>query len=1151
MTELIPKALCSNRDALLKAELAALLHDLGKLSARFVQQKAENSGVEFSHGKADQVLTSGFLSEELVDLLQHVEYSFDSIAKFTAAASLADAIVHHHDDPKTVSPLLALIVATGGGVDGADSGVDKGTPGRKQKLGDTYLATAFGLEKPFKPEELEPLRKALADGLDQMLNQLHLSPELRSCLAAETAGKEIVVEKDRVIIGDIVLPVRNATPDEDDPPSVKPIDTISLETLRALRRLVQVVFQQGLGETRRAANDVTLWDHSYSVASLYKAALAGMLLDGAYREPQQVKWRFFHVGFDGLGLIAKGHKIGDSLGYRDMLQEAQNAARDIVEFYWAIGNEVYRDENGVYFILPALADPQKQADYDCLLADAIRQKVLEVTDGEVVPVVGGEPGEGSRGLTRLGPQIAQTDRDVLIPYPADAQPTWPERWAAWPQIARHLRDSQESEERKPNLGQCDVCVYQRECAVFKPGGRLPQVDGCPVCQARPKCENQVVCPTCGQRRQGRVQPWLAQGRQFTIWIDEVADRNDRVAVVVGRFGLTDWLDGSFSHTYLNTLLSHTLEQWVGEAGKDKVQKRAGDLGLPPAIPSHSAVLSYLRHILEHRNDTRVQVILNTFFDDLKITDVSGAIAAVFERAADSQITDGDFWNGRDFATLLFRKHPSPARLRRIWTTTESFWQWVIEEVLDKFSYDCFAEQKQPARTRRVAILAEGVSLPALAYDAQIGPLRLSVYWDRDNGQFITLDNLQLLLEQTGTGSEVELRAWLNGQREIRIEEPITGQVRARALRGEGERRYPLRGSEPLDDNYRPYVSILSTPRTFLALVPGVDAIDIVQAIRDKYEQDFGKVRNRLPLHLGVVYFHRRTPLYAAMDAARRMLPVSCQPAENWTLVNDAAMDAARRMLPVGCQPAENWTLVNDASSVTLADGRTDVKLQFDNDIEWTVDTTTGDPAVPDDYYPYFLVDADTHPAMVLSVPDPTQSGERRPLVHARDLKEGDQVRVAPSLFDFEFLDTIGRRFEVSYTDGKRRSRAGLHGPRPYYLDRLKEFRCLWWLLSGHYAAVFGERKGLTPTQLSNLETLIGTQAIEWGRGDWERLSRDSTFREYVQATLANVGKGWWKKSLNEDDKTLILQAACNGTLLDLIELYRKIMKLRPLGKEVD
>lgn len=1071
-------------DALLKAELAALLHDIGKLSAKFIQKQAEGSAIKFFHA---DVVTPDFLGPDLVELLSQLMFSFATIEELQKTTSLADVIVHHHDDPEGLNKLIALIVAKGGGVDGSDSGVDKGTPGRKQKPDTVYRATAFGLEECFKPEVLDALRQSMAEELLQLLREFNEAPEWH--------------------------------------------------TLLKLRKIVQEAYQQALGETRRAANDVTLWDHSYSVASLYKAALAGMLLDGAYREPRDVKWRFFRVGFDGLSLIAKGHTIGDSLGYRETLEDAKDAVRNIVEFDWAIGNEVYRDENGVYFVLPALATPQKQAEYDHLLEDAIRQKVLEVTDGEVVPVVGGEPGEGARGLTRLGPQIAQTDLDVRIPYPADAHPTWPERWTNWPTLDRFLRDTQKSEERKPNLGQCDVCIYQRECAVFEPDGHYPQVDSCPVCQARPKCENQVICPTCGQRRRRRVQPWLAEGRQSTIWIDEVADRNDRVAIIIGRFDLTHWLDGRFRQTYLNTLLTRPLEVWGQRAATKKkrnIAKSTKQLSPleQPQDASYMAVYSYLEYILQKRN-TQADGLVRSFFEkDLEAIGFDELLKSTFERAAEPEIEKEANWSAENLAVLFFRKHPSPARLRRIWTTTENFWQRVVQEILKNPSYyDHFADPKKPglreARTRRVALFAEGVSLPALAYDAEIGPLRLSVYWDKEAQRFITLDNLQLLLEQTGTSSVEEFHDWLGQRKEIEVEEPITGQARARALRGEGKRRYLLRGSEVLDDNYRPYVPILITPRTFLVLVPGVDAADIVQAIRQKYEAEFSKVKNRLPLHLGVVYFHRRSPLYAAMDAARRMLPV-------------------------GCRPPETWTLAEDAQPVTLTDGRKGVKLLFDNGIEWTVDTTTGDPTVPDDYYPYFLVAADDHPHLVLKVPDPTcNDGAMAPLVHARDLKAGDRVRIEPSLFDFDFLDTIGRRFEVSYEDGKRRPRQGLGGPRPYLLDHLADFHHLWWLLSGHYADEFGEReKPLTPTQLSNLETLIGTQALEWAEGNWERLKEDPVFREFVQATLANVSRGWWN-SLGEEDQEQVFQAACNGTLLDVIELYRKVMKVKPLDKEVD
>ena len=71
--------------------------------------------------------------------------------------------------------------------------------------------------------------------------------------------------------------------------------------------------------------------------------------------------------------------------------------------------------------------------------------------------------------------------------------------------------------------------------------------------------------------------------------------------------------------------------------------------------------------------------------------------------------------------------------------------------------------------------------------------------------------------------------------------------------------------------YVPAITILTEPRTFMALVPADKAMDVASAIKGKYETEMGKVRNRLPLTLGIVFAGRRTPLPAILDAGRRML----------------------------------------------------------------------------------------------------------------------------------------------------------------------------------------------------------------------------------------------------------------------------------------
>jgi len=57
----------------------------------------------------------------------------------------------------------------------------------------------------------------------------------------------------------------------------------------------------------------------------------------------------------------------------------------------------------------------------------------------------------------------------------------------------------------------------------------------------------------------------------------------------------------------------------------------------------------------------------------------------------------------------------------------------------------------------------------------------------------------------------------------------------------------------------------------MVLVPAYDAFDIAKKILEEYEIQFSKVRDRLPFHLGIIAFHRKTPLYVVMDAGKRLI----------------------------------------------------------------------------------------------------------------------------------------------------------------------------------------------------------------------------------------------------------------------------------------
>ncbi len=139
----------------------------------------------------------------------------------------------------------------------------------------------------------------------------------------------------------------------------------------------------------------------------------------------------------------------------------------------------------------------------------------------------------------------------------------------------------------------------------------------------------------------------------------------------------------------------------------------------------------------------------------------------------------------------------------------------------------------------------------------------------------------------------------------------------------------------------------------------------------------------------------------------------------------------------------------------------------------------------------------------------------------------------PSRFDFEFLDTAARRFEISYDNGKRQGiflpGSAYHPARPYYLEQLDEFEKLWTTLS----------EGLETTQIDNLIGIIEEKRMEWLAD-----RNDAVFKQTVYDALDNAN---WKadKCPDADQFKQLRRATLSGQLTDVVELYISILKQRP------
>jgi hypothetical protein len=251
-----------------------------------------------------------------------------------------------------------------------------------------------------------------------------------------------------------------------------------------------------VGDTRRPINEVALWDISSAVAAFYKAVAAKSILDKACPTRRNFEWRVLRVAVDGLDFYSRALRLPDLLIRRKLFHAALDNVSRLLEEDFPLGNEVYRDELGSAFIVPALdGDDDNGTKLKQLIEGRIKCEFENgAIGGEAVPhLIVSKP--HSQGLT----------------------------------LAEALKE--------------DAPLFQDQKQVESWWQR--SADICPVCGLRPqgpsnKSLQRKVCDVCEQRREDRSIEW-AKNLNTTIWIDEVADINSRLALVVGQLAIDDWL----------------------------------------------------------------------------------------------------------------------------------------------------------------------------------------------------------------------------------------------------------------------------------------------------------------------------------------------------------------------------------------------------------------------------------------------------------------------------------------------------------------------------------------------------------------------------------------------------------------------------------
>jgi len=875
MSSILDK-LKESRDVILLAEIGAYLHDLGKATREFIEYYSKDYSAQ---NKYMHHFPSIF-PEKLREILKGIKLSI-----CREEVSLMDFIEKHHPEKEEggkrrdceIPPIIRLLYAGWKGYDGIDSGLDKGKVMSREEVGQrkdyTFIATAFGYEfKKIELDKIEDITKNLWDIVKNALDQFN-------------KDKDIGKLRKKIIEG------------------------------------TEEYYRYFLGETRRPANDVTLWDHSYSVATLVKCAVAKNVIDcsNASFDPLDFNWNVLSIDFDVLGLLAKGVKLGDTLGYWSRIEEAFNKVKEMVEVKYPIGNEIYRDTTGIFFLV---------SDIDLEELKNLILEELRKIEPELMPKVVIEKIRYSN--FNYGFTCKSKEED----------------------IPKEIKQKREDIERKKKEELKDSLPLARESALqeiaypisyerfyYNEFGKYDwkSKEICPICRLRPMDENSDGCEYCLERRRKRASKWKEDPKN-TIWLDEVSDKNDRIALIVGCFILDRWLDGSF---IMKTLM----------------------------------------------------------------------------------INDSD------------KKNPSPARIRRCWETTQEFiHSTIFDNILKNWQW------KPDIRRYRIQFkIEQNPDIPEESTcDIDVDGIRFSpVCIDKRNGIFVSTINLELL-SRYGNKLE-EILSKLDGKKiKIKTEKDRIWKEGKIVEARPAEERY---------QNYLPYVRIYDFPDQFMVLVPAYESLDIAESILREYEKQFSKVRDRLPLHLGIIAFHRKTPLYVAIDSGRRLLETFKERTET-KLAEIQDIQDVQEIEDVALKKSKELTIRAESYSLTP--------------LKWKISYSTGDPAEEDRWYPYIRI----------------ENNGCEELRYINELKKGDKIKIEPSYFRLLYLENTADRFSVD------------EDLRP--LDCIRRLKELWEIIED---------------RLRSRTWSTSRVYAYWEEIKRRRKSYDGpTFEKFVKAALVNILK---------------------------------------------
>jgi len=1003
------KKLEDNRALILLVELMGFLHDVGKLS----ENRKEH------HRRYEDDVKSGIVPNSIKIVF---EEEFGNLLNDRIAQYIIEKVKEckikgfqrHHtgDNYKGYWPenWIEEIINLS---DNKDSSEDRGKAANQQ---DDYIASVFGKEEELEKERFDKEREKFYHELQRSGGKLHR------------------LERQPLSLGEW-----------------EEFHTKIKETIRKY-------FSNTLAETRRAANDITLFDHSYMTGSISKALVGKAITRNnierfalqIIRRKAEEDFEHFEaecdlewliVSFDGLGFISQGTNLLDLRGRTCLIESIREEIKSLLEVKYPLGNCIYEDENNLCF----LTVPINGESFD-YIKEQIWKIFNEETKGLLIPVIKKSPELRYYGevLIKLKKEAEKESQQNFIGDTSNFKPKWIEEW------------------RTKNKDKCVLC------------GKIPQWKG---------ADSENLCKFCWELRYKVKEKGEKEEKEDSSWIDEIADENGKIAFVVGSFHPLDkWLSGEF----LNCQYIRTLEDIDGAS-----------------LSFLDAAIKFVEKIYDEMNNKgdfvtflRIPIykLNNLSEEEKRILGGGSKVGEIYYRLSEdsqtllkekTQLSEEEINKiAQEVVDVTTKKPSSPSRLYRIWRELEDFSEEAISYSRGKM-----------LKGKRLKFELKNFKREVGIYEAEIqGIGRIEVFHGGD-GKFSTIERI----DKNNPSDEIQENYLKNHEQIIekaKRKKKISIFKDKRKI-NEFEVEFEREGE------YKQFREVLSSPNGFIFILPAKRAFEVIRGIKEKFEIQFSKVLGKISLNIGIVYSHRKRPIYISLDAVRRFR-------------DEFKFDEEEGYIAVEKQHL--CKILKNANKEHLYQYLVAPIKVKGKEIFWKVHHTLGDGNI-DWYYPYF-----------------TSSNK---LLHITDVTFNDKLSIYLNYLDFEYLDTTTRRFDIVLSEDKKRTHpiVGNKGPRPYLLEDVDKFERL--------KEIFERIGSWTP--IRDIEALAASKRQEWSEKG-ELGDRKAIYEELIDSALENKLRRFFDdKNWGNNVKPFLLSCIMEGSFFDAIELFKSIMKMELKG----